>query len=105
MISELRRVKEAHRINLNIEEDIQNLFFNERVIDENIEAKINELREKLITNEQTFGSMNLSRPFMSSANLEETLRFEAENIAHMSTIREQQDEIDRLRRLVDGLQT
>jgi len=27
MIVELRRIKEAHRINLNIDEDIHNLFF------------------------------------------------------------------------------
>jgi len=36
--------------------------------------------------------------------MEETLRYEAEGLSHRSTIREQQEEIDRLRRLVDGLQ-
>ena len=49
MIAELRRVKEAHRINLNIDEDIHSLFFSERAVDENIEAKINEMKDKLIS--------------------------------------------------------
>lgn len=63
------------------------------------------MRDKLISQQDSFGSINLSRPFLSSAHLEETLRFEAENMTYRSTIREQQNELDRLRRVIDVLQT
>ena len=41
---------------------------------------------------------------MSSAHMEETLRYEAEGFTNRSAIREQQGEIERLRRMVDDLQ-
>ena len=44
MIRELRRVKESHKINLSLDDDILNLFFTEKMATEDIERKVNEMK-------------------------------------------------------------
>lgn len=104
MIVELRRVKEAHKISLNLDDDLQRLFFTERVYDEDIEKKVTEMKESLISRTQSIGSLNLAQPFVINSTIDETLRVEAESSSLRVTIQEQQEDLERLRRLLDVAQ-
>lgn len=44
MVAELRRIKESHRINLNLDDEIQRVFFAERAVEEDIESRVTEMK-------------------------------------------------------------
>ena len=47
LLTELRRIKESHKISLNLDEEILRLFFTERRSDEDMDRKFAELCEAL----------------------------------------------------------
>lgn len=91
MIQELRRIKESHKINLSLDDDILNIFFTEKIVSEDIERKVTEMKESLIDRSKISGSVNLSQPFLVANVLEDTLRNEALLTSQRVTIKEQQE--------------
>lgn len=67
------------------------LFFTEKLAGEDLERRVNEMKESLMDKSRGYGSINLSQPFMVGNVLEETLRNEAMNASQVSIIREQQE--------------
>ena len=63
------------------------------------------MKESLIDKSSSFGSINFSHAFMVGAGLEEALRNEASSNSQRVIIKEQQEEIEDLRRIMDKLQT
>ena len=43
LLTELKRIKESHKISLNLEEDILRIFFSERRGEEDLDKKFSEL--------------------------------------------------------------
>ena len=60
MTAELSRIKESHKIKLNLDEDIQKIFFSDRVASEDIEKKVLLVKERIIKERGNYGSVNFS---------------------------------------------
>jgi hypothetical protein len=99
-INELRRIKDSHKININLDEDILKIFFQERDGEGDLEHRIEGLKESLIGAEQQYGSINYSRPFIVGTAMDEILKKEAKVMEYLNTIKNQENEIDRLKRMM-----
>lgn len=62
---------------MNIEEDIQKLFFSERRGEEDLDRKFEELQEELKAKYSSFGSWSESHPFLVSSFLQDHLSLQA----------------------------
>ena len=60
MTAELSRIKESHKIKLNLDDDIQKIFFSHRAPSEDIDKKVLLIKEKIIKERGNYGSVNLS---------------------------------------------
>ena len=71
LVLELRRIKERNRIELQLDEDIQRLFFKDPKVGVINEAKVEEFNEILKKKYQSMGEWRESYPFMINSFLQD----------------------------------
>lgn len=71
LVQELRRLKHAHKITLNLDEELLRIFFNEKGMDRGMEEKFEELSETLKNKYASMGAWADSNPFLVNTFLQE----------------------------------
>jgi hypothetical protein len=102
LLNELKRIKESHKISLNIEEDIQKIFFSERRGDEDLDKKFEEMQEELKAKYSNFGSWSESHPFLVNSFLQDHLSLQSLIEDANKSQRAQSEEISRLRHQLEA---